>query len=401
MIGEIDDVVDVERVVCGVCEPANPVIAYQTRCGIVENIHRGSICSVQVHDDGRYDVVYSAGDISRPFYLRSALKYVQILPMLESGAVEHYNFSDAEIAVMCSSHDAEPFHLEAVRGILSKAGLTELQLGCGPHTPMHEASAFRYVREGTPTPFSSGIYNNCSGKHAGFLALCKFKGFPLEGYLSPSHPLQQLILSAASDVFGVEERSIHIGIDGCSAPTYAIPLVNAALGYAKLSRPEPFFSSERTAAVHTMLRAVTSRAEYVWGSSCTAFDTLMMTCTGGRAFGKRGASGGYVMGVRERGLGCAVKVDDGLMIQYFAAMKFLDWVGVGIVSARRGSDQLHTNAISGEDEDGETIAPTERQITDFLKFRMMPNRDYQGAKLGVMVVPKTLFPGSYSSAGTN
>ena len=171
------------------------------RCGIAENVYRGCICCVQVHSNSTYSIAYQAGNIKQLFYLRSALKYVQILPLLESGAVDFYGFTLAEIAVMCASHDAEPIHLETVRSILAKAGLNETDLGCGPHTPLNVNCAFAYIRNGVETPFSSGIYNNCSGKHAGFLALCKYLNLPIKDYLSPTHPLQLLIQEAAMDVF--------------------------------------------------------------------------------------------------------------------------------------------------------------------------------------------------------
>ena len=129
---------------------------------------------MQAYDDGTHEIINAVGNIHQKFYLRSALKYVQILPLLESPAVEYFNFTDEELAVMCASHDSEPIHLKTVRDILTKIGLDETDLKCGPHTPMNICCAFDYIRNGVTPSFESGIYNNCSGKHAGFLAYCKW-----------------------------------------------------------------------------------------------------------------------------------------------------------------------------------------------------------------------------------
>lgn len=195
----------------------NPVLCYQTRCGIVENVHRGVICCVSITADTKQQpkVIYSNGNINQLFFPRSAVKYIQILPLLESGAVEHYGFTLEELAVMCASHSSSPVHLNAVRSILSKIGAHESDLRCGGHTPEFEEDTFEYIRNGTTTPFKDHIYNNCSGKHAGFLALCKYKGFPLEGHLNVDHPAQVLIRAAIADMFCIPPDELRFGIDGC------------------------------------------------------------------------------------------------------------------------------------------------------------------------------------------
>ena len=179
----------------------NPVLCFQTRSGITENVHRGVVCCIEALDDTKYRIIHQAGNIDQQFFPRSAVKYVQVLPLLESGCVEHFGFTPEEIAVMCSSHNATPEHLRVVRSILSKCGVNESDLNCGGHTPGCEVSAWNYVRAGVATPFRDHIYNNCSGKHAGFLALCKFKGFPLQGYLEQDHPVQVLVRQSISDIF--------------------------------------------------------------------------------------------------------------------------------------------------------------------------------------------------------
>jgi L-asparaginase II len=167
-------------------------------------------------------VLASKGNENQIFYPRSAMKYVQILPLIESGAVDYFKFTDSELAVMCSSHNSEPIHLATVRSILAKVGLNESDLCCGGHTPVHLESAFHYVREGCCTPFTEHIYNNCSGKHAGFLALSKYLGYSTKNYLLMTHPIQILIKEAVSDVFNIPINELQVGVDGCSAPAYAI-----------------------------------------------------------------------------------------------------------------------------------------------------------------------------------
>ena len=194
---------------------ANPEVCYTIRSNLIEIIHRGVICCTEILPSNDSNIIFQQGNINQLFYLRSALKYIQILPLIESGAVEYYQFTDKELSIMCSSHNSEEYHLETVRSILNKANLNENDLRCGGHTPVSEEAAFEYVRKGVSTPFCDHIYNNCSGKHAGFLALCKFLGHSLEGYLLLDHPIQVLIREAISDVFSVPENELHVGIDGC------------------------------------------------------------------------------------------------------------------------------------------------------------------------------------------
>jgi L-asparaginase II len=191
------------------------VLCETTRSGIVEIRHRGIICCTELSSDGTPRITYQTGNIDQLFYPRSAMKYVQILPLLECGAADHYGFTEKELSIMCASHNSEECHLETVRSILSKIEIDESELRCGGHTPISEEAAFNYVRQGAPTPFHAHIYNNCSGKHAGFLALCKYLNHPLEGYLSPNHPIQILIREAVSDVFGVPDDELYAGTDGC------------------------------------------------------------------------------------------------------------------------------------------------------------------------------------------
>ena len=162
----------------------NPILVEQTRNGLVDNVYRGIVCVAKVRPDWGYDILYSLGNIDQVIYPRSAMKLVQVLPLIESGAADYYGFTDKELSIMCASHNAEPEHLDTVRGILSKIGLSESQLQCGSHTPGSLSCAFQYCQEAGKVlyPFDQPIFNNCSGKHAGFLALCKFLGETIDDY---------------------------------------------------------------------------------------------------------------------------------------------------------------------------------------------------------------------------
>lgn len=247
------------------------------------------------------------------FYPRSCLKYAQVLPLLESGAVEFFGFNDLEIAVMCSSHNAEPCHLATVRSILSKAGIDESDLRCGGHTPVSETAAFQYVRDGACTPFVDHIYNNCSGKHAGFLALSKYLHEPLEGYLEPSHRVQQLVREAVCAVFDLDILNLQAGVDGCNAPNYAMNARQAAIGYARMSDPVILIphNPTRQAALVKMIAAITKHSYMIYGEK--GYCTDLMTQMEGAVIGKRGAGGVYMTGFVGRGVGCAVKIDSGVM----------------------------------------------------------------------------------------
>ncbi len=281
---------------------ANPVLAVGRRNGVVETLHRGVVCVV----DRRGSVVFSRGDVNQVAYPRSALKFLQALPLLASGAFEKLGLTDADVAVMCASHNAEPRHLEAVRSLLSKAGVPEAALGCGSH-PLGEAStAEALIRAGlTPTD----LHNNCSGKHAGFLAFARHLGVPLEGYLALDHPVQIRVRATIARMAEAREDEMHAGVDGCSAPNYAMPVVRMAVAIKNLVQPhgeDPALD----AACRRIVRAVTSHPFLVGGSG--RYCTDLMEATAGRVIGKVGAEGFYVAGLVQEGMGIAIKTDDGV-----------------------------------------------------------------------------------------
>lgn len=287
----------------------NPELVHATRGGIVESTHRGALAIVDA--DGASVCV--VGDVQRPVFPRSAVKALQALPLVASGAAEDFGLTDEELALACASHNAEPRHVAAARSMLAKAGLDDTALECGAHWPGHEA-AHRELARSTQAP--SSIHNNCSGKHAGFLCLgclmARRAGADprayVRGYVQRDHPVMREITAALQSTTGCDLGHAPVGTDGCSIPTYGIPLKNLAAGFARLGT-ELGLSVEHAAAARR-LRAAVARAPYFVGGS-GRFDTRVMERLGERVFCKVGAEGVYCAALPEQGLGVAIKIDDG------------------------------------------------------------------------------------------
>lgn len=273
----------------------------KTRGGIVESVHRGD--AVVVDSAGK--IVEKAGDAQKYTFFRSSAKPIQAMNVVLSGAYGHYGLSRAELAVICSSHYSEDFHLAAVRSILSKAGLDESFLRCGAAKSIREEIAFAQALQGIkPTRIKS----DCSGKHSGMLITCKLKGYPLESYLEPTHPVQQEILGLISEVCVYPQEKIGIGVDGCGVPVFALPIYNMALGFARLADSAKLDSPLREEA-DVVFEAMNAAPEMVSGTG--GFCSALMQATGSRMIGKVGAQGVYCIGIRDTGLGIALKIEDG------------------------------------------------------------------------------------------
>jgi L-asparaginase II len=198
------------------------------RGGTLECVHFGALAVV----DTRGRVLAQGGNPHWRTFTRSTLKPLQALPFVEGGGVRHFGLSTANLALLCASHSGEPRHVEQVDQILAKAGVDCRRLQCGCHVPI-------FVELGAWPPPAPGSYDershNCSGKHSGFLAHCVQHGLPLESYLDPAHPLQQAVRAAVAEAVGLDEAQLAMGIDGCSAPNYAMPLAQLARGFARLA----------------------------------------------------------------------------------------------------------------------------------------------------------------------
>ncbi len=276
-----------------------------TRGGSGESFHHGSIAMV----NDRGDLLDSVGDPDFSTFLRSCAKPFQALPIVESGAADRFGFTPPELACMCGSLNGQDYHVEAVSGILGKIGLSEDSLQCGIHPPIHAATARQLEEDGKkPRP----IHNNCAGKHAGMLALCVFYGWPTETYRKLENPVQQLILATISRMTEVPQKEIKIGIDGCGVPVFALPLRNLALAYAKLAvspKPEALTGTDPNRGFHRLMKAAIDHPEMIAGDERICTD--LMRAVPGDVFAKTGAEGGYGISLMGKGIGIAIKIEDG------------------------------------------------------------------------------------------
>ncbi|NLI46482.1 MAG: asparaginase [Acidobacteria bacterium] len=295
------------------------VLVTVTRSGRVECRHRGSVAVV----DGGGRLVREIGDPGTVTYMRSAAKPIQALAVVASGAADRFAFTDEELAVMCASHYGEPDHRRVVASILTKVGLEPSALHCGTPPSIRAEIALAQARAGeAQTP----LVSDCSGKHAGILAVCIHRGFPVAGYHRPDHPVQRMIRNILAAVSGEPEASIGVGVDGCSVPVFALPLRQMARAYARLAEPSGL-PPELAAAARRIAGAMTAHPFMLAGTG--GFCTALAAAGGGRWVNKLGAEGVYCLGVKEPNLGIALKIEDGaLRAVPPAAMRALALLGL-------------------------------------------------------------------------
>ena len=278
----------------------NPVLAEVTRGQTVESRHHGAFCVIG--PGGK--VLVSRGDIEAPVFPRSAIKAFQALPLLESGAADRYGFTDEEVALCISSHNGEPDHVRVARSMLAKAGVSEADYECGSHWPYDMPALHDMITKGE-TPHD--VHNNCSGKHAGMLAFAKASGADVKGYVGIDHPVQLAVAKAMGEICDIDLKDQAWGIDGCSVPTWAIPLKNMARGFQRLATGEDL-SEARKAACQRMIRAARAHPFMVAGTE--RFCTDLMKALP-RVFVKTGAEGVFCGAIPHAVIGFAVKCDDG------------------------------------------------------------------------------------------
>jgi L-asparaginase II len=280
----------------------NPVLVRLWRGAWVESQHRGSWVLVDI--SGR--VLAGNGSSDQPIFARSSVKSLQALPLVETGAAERFSFGDDELALALSSHNAEAGHTERVERLLARIGLTVDALRCGPQPPTDPAAKAELARRGAkPT----AAHNNCSGKHTGFLALARHLDVAPELYLDPTSPVQVLARRALEELSGVAPGELTTAVDGCSAPTFRLPLARLATAIARVANPEGLAPTRR-AACEWMHRAVAAHPDMLAGNH-KRLCTDLVRVSGGRLFPKIGGEAVYVVGVRGKGVGLAVKMDDG------------------------------------------------------------------------------------------
>lgn len=274
-----------------------------TRGTVVESIHKGDIAVVNAQ--GR--LLHQLGNPDKITYLRSCAKPFQAIPFVRSGAAQRLGFSAAELAIACASHYAEPYHLKTVESMLAKSGLRPEHILGGIVTSLKPSYALELARQQVEL---SPLYSDCSGKHAAMLAACIDQGYPLDSYLSETHPLQEKILEAVATFCEYDKAAIAIGVDGCSVPVHALPLRNIALGYAQLADPSRLSSSDQYAA-NTLFDAMLAHPEMLSGTG--GFCSALTGVNNSPIIGKIGAEGIYCVGIREKGIGIAMKMEAGNM----------------------------------------------------------------------------------------
>ncbi|MCG8491412.1 MAG: asparaginase [Sneathiellales bacterium] len=277
---------------------------------LMVNISRGSMVESRhqvtaVISDAHGKILKSYGETDRPVYLRSAIKPLQALPLVESGAADAFNLTSKEISLACASHTGEDIHVEAVLDWLRKIGRTIDDLECGSHWPTYRPAERALAAAGkTPTT----AHNNCSGKHTGFLTTSVHLNEDHKGYINLDHPVQKRLVKVLEDFTDLDLSGAPVGIDGCSIPTLGIPLSNAALAIARFANPEKL-SEERAAACKKIQAAIAEQPEMIAGSDrlCTALNRSAK----GKVIAKVGAEGVYLAALPESGLGIAMKAQDG------------------------------------------------------------------------------------------
>ena len=279
-----------------------------TRGRIVESIHFGAVAVV----DSAGRLLAWLGDPQAITFLRSSAKPFQALPFIERGGDQTFHLTSKEVALICGSHDGTDEQIEVLKGIQAKVGVQESDLLCGTHPLGHQPTVEAMRARGeVPTPNR----HNCSGKHTGMLAAARMRGLPISDYVNPEHPVQKTILETLAEMCSLPVEQVEVGIDGCSVPNYALPLFNAALGFARLCDPRSLMA-ERATACRRITQSMMANPLMVGGPG--RFDTRLMEVCSGRLVAKEGAEGymilgimGGVLGAESPGIGIAFKISDG------------------------------------------------------------------------------------------
>ncbi len=275
--------------------PSNPFspLVELTRGPLVESIHFGALAIV----DASGKLVAGVGDTNLVANLRSSAKPLQAIPLVENGGVERFGLTDREVAITCASHSGTDEHVSVLKSAQAKIGVHETDLQCGVHLPGDEKTARGMLLRGEePTPYR----HNCSGKHTGMLGQCVLNNQPIDDYLSNDHAVQKNILRTFAEMTDMDIQDVLVGIDGCSAPTFAVPLYNAALGYARLCNPVGL-PEKRAQALRRIFHAMTTNPDMIAGPQ--RFDTELMQVGNGMIVSKGGAEGYQAFGLAPGALG--------------------------------------------------------------------------------------------------
>jgi L-asparaginase II len=280
---------------------ANPVLVNCWRGDVIENHHRGAIAVCD--PNGR--LIQSWGDVDALVYPRSAVKLLQALPLVESGAADHFHLDQAELALACSSHGAEPTHTEAVNRWLERIELDQNALECGPNAPSHQATAQAMLKQQRT---HGRIHNCCSGKHTSMLTISRYLGEETRGYIDREHPAQQRWFDALGEMADIDLRGQPWNLDGCGIPVIAMPLTAMATAFARIAVPDDL-APRRADAINRLGDAIAANPFMIAGSGRLGSEIIGLS--GRRTLVKSGADGVYVAALQQHGLGVALKIDDG------------------------------------------------------------------------------------------
>lgn len=332
----------------------DPVLVEATRGPLVESLHRGAVAVCNA--DGR--LVDAWGDVERAVFPRSAVKPLQALPLLESGAADHFDLSERELALACASHSGEALHVSVVEHWLHRIGLSEDDLECGSHPPTDVDAAHALFAAGRAP---SALHNNCSGKHCGMLTTARYLNETTKGYIAADHPVQKRIAQVLGEMTGTQPHHTPFGTDGCGIPTFALPLSGLATAMARLADPSRL-KPARQKAIERVLAAMSRHPELVAGRD--RLSTHLMQAAPSVVV-KGGAEGVYIAILRGKGLGVAVKIDDG-------ANRAAE---VAILAVLR-----HLGAFNAEEEAtlGDHILPTLRNVAGQPVGLLRPAPDWLG-----------------------
>lgn len=280
---------------------AAPIVVEVTRGTMVESVHR--VVAAVTDADGK--PVLAWGDIDRLVYGRSAIKPIQALPVLESGAANAFGLGEDEVTLCCASHSGEPMHVERVTAWLGRIGLSADDLECGPQMPIHEPSAHAMIRAGqTPTR----AHNNCSGKHSGMLTTAVHLGEPTKGYIREEHPVQRRLRATMEEMSGCDLDGVPTGYDGCGIPVYGVPLRGMATAMAQFADPS-HLTPTRAEAARRIVAACARHPLLIGGTG--RFNSALLAETGETCLLKSGAEGVFAGAAPGRGVGICLKADDG------------------------------------------------------------------------------------------
>ncbi len=316
-------------------ETLNPVLVEVTRGDTVESRHRGAACVY----DSTGDCVLAWGDVEALVFPRSAVKLLQAVPFLETGAADVCQANFNELALACASHGGERAHVAVARAWMERLGLEEGHLACGAHFPYEAEASNALVRAGE---MPSTLHNNCSGKHLAMLATALAKGESIAGYHEPDHPVQRRVRDTMSELAGEDLGQAPMGIDGCSVPNWGITLAALARAMARVADPKGL-KVARQSAIRRLRNAVARSPFMVAGSG--RFCTALIGHKSTELYVKTGAEGVFVAALYELGVGIALKIDDGAkrasevalaaILRYLEVLDDADWDALAEFAAPR------------------------------------------------------------------